>query len=280
MRIGIMQGRMVEPAEGRFQSFPRDHWAAEFERAAQAGVDCLEWIFDAFGADVNPIATDEGLASLRAQVDTTGVGVFSLCADWFMDFPLVRTSAAELHHRLEVLRWLLRRSRALGVGHVVLPFVDISRMNSEEEMDQVVRALDQILPVAEETGVEIHLETSLSPPSFARLLARLPSPLIKANYDSGNSASLGYHPEEEFSAYGSRIGSIHIKDRVLGGGTVPLGQGNVDFSALHAAVSGVAYSGDFVLQVARGEAGDEVEWARRNRKFVVDWLSSGERSTP
>lgn len=276
MRLGIMQGRMVGPEEGRFQSFPRDNWSEEFGRAAQAGVECIEWIYDAYGADVNPIATNEGIKSMRSRMEATGVGVFSVCADWFMDFPLVRTNPEELQHRLDVLSWLLERSQACGIGRVVLPFVDISRMNSKEEMDQAVNALEQALPAAEKTGVEIHLETSLSPQDFSELLARLPSPSIKVNYDSGNSASLGYDPAEEFFAYGSRIGSIHIKDRVLGGGTVPLGQGNTNFGALFKAVKDMKYSGDFILQVARGEAGDEVGWAARNRAFVMDWLSPKE----
>ena len=38
--------------------------------------------------------------------------------------------------------------------------------------------------------------------------------MIKVNYDSGNSASLGYDPTDEFAAYGERVGSVHIKDRV------------------------------------------------------------------
>ena len=278
MRLGIMQGRMVGPAEGRFQSFPRDNWAEEFSRAAQAGLECIEWIYDSYGADVNPIAKDEGIKSMRSLTETTGVGVFSVCADWFMDFPLVRTSPEELKHRLDVLSWLLQRSQACGVGRVVLPFVDISRLNSREEMDQVVKALEQVIPAAEKTGVEIHLETSLSPQDFSGLLAKLPSSSIKVNYDSGNSASLGYDPAEEFSAYGPRIGSIHIKDRVLGGGTVPLGHGNTNFGALFKAIKDMQYSGDFILQVARGEADDEVEWATRNRQFVMDWLSPREGS--
>ena len=58
------------------------------------------------------------------------------------------------------------------------------------------------------------------------LLSRLPDPPFKANYDTGNSASLGYDPVEELGAYGPRIGSVHVKDRVRGGGTVPLGEGD------------------------------------------------------
>ena len=46
------------------------------------------------------------------------------------------------------------------------------------------------------------------------MLNALPHPVIKVNYDSGNSASLGYSVTEEFAAYGNRIGSIHIKDRL------------------------------------------------------------------
>ena len=63
--IGIMQGRLVPPTEDHIQCFPRERWADEFELAAQAGLDCIEWIYDLHGADVNPLATDSGLEKLR-----------------------------------------------------------------------------------------------------------------------------------------------------------------------------------------------------------------------
>jgi L-ribulose-5-phosphate 3-epimerase len=68
---------------------------------------------------------------------------------------------------------------------------------------------------------------------------------------------------------------VHIKDRVRGGSTVPLGTGDTDFKALFGCLEAVAYRGDFVLQVARGEPGDEVPWARRNREFVIAQLDGG-----
>ena len=58
--IGIMQGRLVPPTDDRIQCFPRERWADEFELAAQAGLDCIEWIYDLYGADVNPLATEFG----------------------------------------------------------------------------------------------------------------------------------------------------------------------------------------------------------------------------
>jgi L-ribulose-5-phosphate 3-epimerase len=100
-------------------------------------------------------------------------------------------------------------------------------------------------------------------------LALLPHPLLKANYDSGNSSSLGYAPREEFASYGEQVGSVHIKDRLLGASTVKLGTGDADFPALAESLRKVAYKGDFILQVARGTSGDEVAWAKQNREFVL-----------
>ena len=65
------------------------------------------------------------------------------------------------------------------------------------------------------------------------------------------------------------MGSVHIKDRLLGASTVPLGTGDADFPALAESLRKVAYKGDFILQVARGANGDEVAWAKQNRAFVV-----------
>jgi hexulose-6-phosphate isomerase len=134
-----------------------------------------------------------------------------------------------------------------------------------------------VLPHAANAGVEIHLETSLAPRDFAALLARLPHPMLKANYDSGNSSSLGYDVRCELAAYGPRIGSVHIKDRVRGAGTVPLGQGDADIPALLSGLAAIGYRGDFVLQVARGTTGDEVTWARQNRLYLVQRLEEASR---
>jgi L-ribulose-5-phosphate 3-epimerase len=271
--IGIMQGRLVPPAGNRIQSFPREAWRCEFERAARAELACIEWIYDLDGAEANPLGNDAGIEEVRALSAQYGVAVRSVCADYFMDRPLVRATAAERAERLRTLHWLLGRCAACGIRRMVLPFVDASRIDTPTDEDDVVACLEQTLPAAERVGVEMHLETSLSPRDFARLLERLPHPFIKVNYDSGNSASLGYHPRDEFAAYGDRVGSVHVKDRVRGGGTVPLGAGDTDLPAFFESLGEIGYAGPLVLQVARGVPGDEVAWARHNRNLVLDHLA-------
>lgn len=267
--LSIMQGRLVPPEGGHFQCFPRERWREEFVLAAQAGLNAIEWIFDVYGQDANPLTSDEGVAEMHELSQKTGIAVRSLCADYFMDRPFLRTTQAERDELIEKMKWLLSRCRVIGIGRVVIPFVDKSRIENEEEKLQVLSILRNLLPAAEKNGIEIHLETSLAPMPFAELLNQLPHPLLCANYDSGNSSSLGYKVHEEFAAYGHRIGSVHIKDRLLGGGTVPLGTGNADLQTLFLELAALPYRGDYVLQIARSEPGQELEWITRNRAWVA-----------
>lgn len=271
-RIAIMQGRLLPPEDGRFQCFPRKGWRHEFPNAATAGLDAIEWIYDFYGADVNPLATDEGIAEMRALEQRHGIALVSLCADYFMDLPFVAAGTVEFAALRERLLWLMGRCQLAGIGRMVLPFVDASRICSPEQRDRVIRLLAGVLPTAAATRVELHLETDLQPAAFADLLAAVSHPMLKANYDSGNSSSLGYDVRQELAAYGRRIGSVHIKDRVRGGGTVPLGSGNADIPALLDGLAGLNYIGDYVLQVARAVPGDEIAWARANRQYLQHQL--------
>jgi L-ribulose-5-phosphate 3-epimerase len=272
--IGIMQGRLSPPVDGRFQCFPLLHWQDEFGRAAEAGFQFIEWIFDEPCATTNPVASDSGIELLRQRSKASGVAVRSMCADYFMERPLLRVSPAENAQRLEKLSWLLGRCQQVGIQRVVLPFVDASRIDDDKDFNDVVASLRSIAPRCEATGVEIHLETSLPPKRFAELLAAVDHPKVKVNYDSGNSASLGFDVGEEFAAYGARVGSVHIKDRVRGGGTVPLGKGNADFTAFRDCLRRIGYTGDLTLQVARGEPGQETAMMTDVRHWVEQWLNT------
>ena len=189
-----------------------------------------------------------------------------------MEELLLHGTDAERAARLAHVRLLLEHASLLQIDHVTLPFVDASSIGSDGT-DEAVTLLSQILPWAEQHNVELHLETDLAPAAFRSLLDAAAHPLLFANYDTGNSAALGFDPREEFAAYGDRIGSVHIKDRVRGGSTVPLGEGNADFEAVFSCLQDTGYAGTFILQVARGEPGNEVEWAKKNRLFVETLLS-------
>ena len=277
VEIHCMQGRLLPPEEGRIQAFPASRWADEPALASEAGIDGIEWIYESHGADENPVGSDAGAARLRELEAEHGVRVVSLCADWFMEDRLVEGGEAR-PEAVEKLRWLVERCAAAGIRRVVVPFVDQSALRDERERDALAGLAEGIAPLLEDAGVELHLETSLSPDEFAALLGRIDCELVRANYDTGNSASLGYDPQEELAAYGERIGSVHVKDRVRGGGTVPLGEGDARLDVVFEGLQRHGWERPLVLQVARGEPGREVEKTAADAEHVRSaWKSVPER---
>ena len=269
---GVMQGRLSPPEDGRFQSFPRNSWREELPRAREAGLDYIEWIYDDYGATANPLTIDAGIEELIALKEHYGVATPAVCGDWFMDFPFIRCTADERARRQRFLGALLRASARISAHHLVLPFVDQSSIKTEEEKEIVLDVLRKGLETSAATGVELHLEADFNPQDFADFLARIPHPMLKVNWDSGNSSGLGYHAHEEFAAYGDRIGSIHIKDRYRkpdgGVETRPLGTGSADFSDVFRSMRKIGYTSGVTLQVARGTPGDEVKFLREQLAFV------------
>ena len=155
--IGIMQGRLVPPLDNRIQAFPRENWAAEFDLAAAARLDCIEWIYDAYGRDVNPLTSQDGNDHMRRLMGESGVAVRSVVADVFMDSPLVRAAPDELRARLALLEMLLTCCATMRIVRIVLPFVDASSLQTREDRNDARQAIESVLPTAERAGVEVHL---------------------------------------------------------------------------------------------------------------------------
>ncbi len=126
-------------------------------------------------------------------------------------------------------------------------------------MKTVCKAMDRALKTAEKTGVEIHLETSLTPNRFAELLSKILHPMLKVNYDLATVHHLAICPTMNSQHMVPEFGSI-ISKMDLGGNTVALGTGNADFETLAGCLEAVNYQSDIILQVARGAVGDEIAW--------------------
>ena len=268
MRLAIMQGRLSPPEENRIQCFPRNSWSDEFPKAVEAGIPAIEWIDDTYGADVNPLRTKEGVYELRNLMEKHGVSIPSICADTFMEQPLVRCTDSEREERLELMKFLFTQAKELGAKHLGIPLLDNSALKKHGEIETMAKTLQKMIPTLEKLKMELHIESSLSPKEFPELLSKLNHPLIRVTYDTGNSASLGFNPYEEFAAYGDRVGSVHIKDRKKGGGTVALGTGDTDFAAVKEELQKIRFQGLYTLQVARGKDGNETEHLQRCKEFA------------
>ena len=272
--VGIMQGRLLPPYKDRFQAFPVEGWQLEFALASQAGLHCIEWIFEEPGQEQNPVSTDSGIAEMERLSSEHGVLVRSVCADYYMTQRLISPEGGLHEKTMDHFMWLAERIKKLGVCYVVLPFVDSSSLASEAERDGLLHFLEKVIPTLERIDLEVHLETDFPPKIFNRIISKVDHPLVRVNFDIGNSASLGFDPSEELSLLAPRLGSVHVKDRVLGGSTVPLGSGGADFPTCFKLILESGFDRWFILQAARSEEVSEVELAGQNRSFVENHIKS------
>jgi len=118
--------------------------------------------------------------------------------------------------------------------------------------------------------MKVSLETDLDPTSFEDLLERINLEHVQANYDIGNSASLGFNPIEEIEVFGNKILNVHVKDRLLGGTTVPLGSGNADIKLVFQKLNEIGYVGGITMQAARGE--DDVAVAKEQLSYTLELI--------
>jgi hexulose-6-phosphate isomerase len=265
-----MQGRLTPPVDGRLQAFPGRGWRDELPRARALGLGAIEWIVES-PLETNPLWTDDGVEQIRACVEASGVRIDHVCADCFIEMPLLRVTGRELARRRSMLARIIRHAAKIGARGVDVPFLDASAIHSVDEESEVCRALQPALDVAQETGIRIGLETSLPPARLAALVTALDHPAVGVTYDVGNSAALGYDPADEVDRYGTAIVHVHLKDRTRGGGSVPLGTGAADFPRVFQLLDDCGYAGAFTLQAARGEGEDEVATVRQSVDRLREW---------
>ena len=272
-RIGFVQGRLSPLVDGKIQAFPAAHWRDEFPQAAELEFPLIEWTLDQEGLRENPFNTAAGQEEIRSFSAEHGVAVSSASGDCFMHAPFYKASGAERAALIEDFHLIVDSAIALGLGHVVIPLVDNGRLETRPQEDDLVDVLQAARPTLERNGLRILFESDFPPAEVARFMERLPAPTFGINYDIGNSASLGYRPHDELAAYGDRVFSVHVKDRLLGGTTVPLGTGDADLPGAFRALGRAGYVGDFILQTARADDSRHGETLCRYRDMVRDWLA-------
>jgi hexulose-6-phosphate isomerase len=272
--IGFMQGRLSPPVDGRIQAFPTAHWRAEFAVAARHGFALMEWTIDRDGFEDNPLLTPAGRAQIAVLSRRYGVAIRSLTADAVMQAPFFKAEGAVATDLLDALRRMIDAAAVLGIRHIVIPLVDAGRIESVRDAARLRDGLDRAVRPLGAGGPRIVFESDLAPAALARFIAAYPPARFGINYDTGNSAGLGHDPRAELAAYAGRIDNVHVKDRLHGGGTVPLGQGAADLPTVFRLLAQAGYRGDFILQTARADDADHAGALCRYRDRVHAWLGA------
>ena len=273
-KIGFMQGRLSDFDGERIQFFPAANWQNEILIAGRLGFKLMEWTLDSEGLAENPLMTERGRMEISKLCDDSELVIESVTGDCFMQRPFWKFTGPEREVELFRLKEVIHSCYLASIKILVIPLVDNGSVASESEKTSLINGLFSLCSVLRQTGVRIAFESDYDPPALRDMINVLDPMLFGINYDIGNSASLGFDPELEFAKIGDRIINVHIKDRVLGGGSVSLGAGNANFDLVFKLLQEFSYSGNLILQTARCPAQNHAEALLRSQDFVGEKLRS------
>lgn len=273
-RIGFMQGRLSPQINGKIQAFPWQSWESEFVIGGRENFELIEWTLDEDRLHENPLLLDSGQERILELSRTSGMQLVSLTGDCFMQAPFWKAPETRRRSLLQDLGSILGACAAVGIRYVVIPLVDNGRLENDAQRQSLLDGLLPLVPWLLKHEIAIVFESDYPPEVLAELITSLPDSSFGINYDIGNSASLGFDPAAEILAYGNRIRNVHVKDRMLGGTTVPLGTGAADFPLVFRELKRIGYQGDFILQTVRAADGGHLDALLRYREMVRGWLGT------
>ena len=271
IRLGFMQGRLSPPVDGKIQAFPWYSWQQEFPAAQSLGLRLMEWTLDQDRLYQNPLLTPQGQQEIRHLCQVHQLAIPTLTGDCFMQAPFWKAGGQDRAALEADFIAIARACANIGIQMIVVPLVDSGRLENEQQEEALLAFMLAQAELFRELGLRIIFESDFAPGELARFIGRLPAADFGVNYDIGNSAALGYKPEEEFAAFGPRIVNVHVKDRVLGGTTVPLGTGNADFPTVFRLLREAAYTGYLIMQTARAMDDDHAGALRQYIGQIEAW---------
>lgn len=270
--VGFMQGRLSDLVDNMIQSFPWNYWEKEFSIANQNNLEIIEWTLDAKNLYQNPIMNEYGRKKIKNLSERFNLKIPSLTGDCFMQEPFWKTNNPN-NLQKEFID-ICEAASILGITFIVIPLVDNGSFENNFQKDLLTNyLLDQYI-FLKERKIKIIFESDLDPIRLKEFISNFPKDTFGINYDIGNSAALNYDSNQEFSAYGGRILNIHVKDRLKGGKTVPLGCGNADFKKVFNNIASVKYGGNFILQTARAENNNHLDVILKYKKFTEELIDS------
>lgn len=197
------------------------------------------------------VSTECDLEVLRAQAAERGVRIANLGtypgSRFGSDDPMVR--AAEL----QALRATLFAAKALGARSIrVMP----GRGEDPALVDRIAPLFAEGAQVAEELGVYMGMENHAgslagSPEVVTRLCRAVGSRHFGVLYEPCNLMHGGVDYRQAFEVFADHVVHVHVKDgRDRGGGweRCHLGEGDIDYAWVIAALGSVGYQGDYALE--------------------------------
>lgn len=233
--------------------------------AAQQQIDGVEFTV---GDSLDPDITENECRSIAAYAAEKNVGLRTIATDVYWRCSLTSEDSAEREAAMEFSRKYLRIANWFGAetvlfipGAAKVPW-DLSQkpVAYAKVWDHAVKAVEQLIPMAEDLNVNLALENVwnrflFSPMEWKFFLDQFSSPKVGMYFDVANCC-IYLPPQDYIEILGKRIKAIHIKNfsgSDCAGGIHGFGDdilvGEVDFDIVHSALKKIGYNGPLTAEM-------------------------------
>jgi hexulose-6-phosphate isomerase len=217
------------------------------------------------GIEIGTISDPAVAAEIKEAAAKAGLKIHGVMNADHWRYPLSSADPEVVNKSVAGMETSLRNAKLWGAGAVLLvPGVvnaDTGYKDAWTRSQKVIQ--ERILPLAQELKVVIGMEEVwnkflISPLEMARYVDEFNSPWVKAYLDVGNMLFYGY-PQDWIRTLGPRICRVHVKDFKLDRkeskySWTNLGEGDVDWAAVRAALAEVKYDGWVTTEINGGDA--------------------------
>ena len=265
--IAIMQGRLVDSEKrGSIQYFPSRNWIKELEITNENKIKFIEWVVSFENIKSNPLFYNSRINIIKKYVKKFKIKIRSTDVQFFVKKPFYKVSGKEYYKRLDLLRKIIINSQKIGIKFIILPILEEASIKNNKEEKIFINEILKLTHYLKGKSL-ILLESDYNPKKFLNLMKKINNKKIGINYDTGNSAALGYDFNNE-KVYIKYIKNIHLKDRKFKGSSVPFGQGSTNFKKIFSILRQFNYKGYFSLQCARSPTNDHIGEIFYNYNFL------------
>ena len=221
-----------------------------FRIAADIGFDGVEVPFQAQDYQTELLWTPEGARRVRMLAETYGLETPSCIAGRYN----LRGFAAEdpeiREEAVEVMLGLIDGCAEAGIGVILTAFFGKMAMETDQQVEWAIEGVRRCAPKAESRGVVLALEGTVTAEAWLAMIRRIDSEAVGVYYDVGNAVWLGYDAGAELRTLSDAgvLRQIHVKDMTVDKKNSPLGEGDVDWPAVAAAIEAIGYGGYLVLE--------------------------------
>jgi len=246
--------------------------AERFKLAADAGFEAVEGY-----TTEDPKVAEE----IKKAADDNKIRITSVMNQAHWEYPLSSSDPAAVKKSLDGMKTSLQNAKLWGADAVLLvPAVVNAQTSYKQAWDRSQKNIRELIPAAAEAKVVIAVEEVwnkflLSPLEFASYVDSFKSPWVKAYFDVGNVVIFGY-PQDWIRTLGKRIVKVHLKDFKMGKGWSPvtaqfvnLGEGDVDWAEVRAALGEIGYSGTVTAELDDGDLAYLSDVSKRIDRLVL-----------